>query len=134
MHKKDYLNLLKTVRKKRKKSQNLEHKMQCSYFEWLQHKYPAAYSLTYAIPNAGKRTALNGKFMKDEGLKSGVPDIHMAVPLGGYHGLYIELKIGSNKLTENQMTWFANLTEAGYFCSVCYSIDELIDCTEKYLK
>ena len=42
------------------------------------------------------------------------------IPNGGYHGLYIELKVGSNKPTPLQKKWLSNLNKQGYLAVVCY--------------
>jgi hypothetical protein len=55
---------------------------------------------------------------------------------GSYHrfmGLFIELKVGKNKLTQNQETWCAKLSKAGYLCVVCYGAAEAIILIEWYL-
>ena len=58
--------------------------------------------------------------MKAEGLKSGVWDIHLPYPVGKHHGLWIEMKAGKNKLTENQLQFQSNL-ENYYSFAVCYT-------------
>jgi len=76
--------------------------------------------LMYHIPNGGKRNIATARRLKAEGVKSGVPDIHLPVARGAYHGLYIELKKqrGGNT-TENQDTWVAALNKQGYRAIVC---------------
>lgn len=76
--------------------------------------------LMYHIPNGGKRNITTAKRLKAEGVKAGVPDIHLPVPRGSYHGLYIELKRqkGSDT-TENQDWWIEQLSKQGYFTAVC---------------
>ena len=73
-------------------------------FNWAQYRY-ARYpelELLYHIPNGGKRDACTAVNLKRQGVKAGVPDLHLPVARGGYHGLYIELKVGSNKPTQLQ--------------------------------
>lgn len=56
--------------------------------------------------------------MRSEGLKSGVPDLCLPVARSGYHGLYIELKAGKNKPTDNQLAWLEVLEAQGYKTAV----------------
>lgn len=90
--------------------------------------------LLYHIPNGGKRDITTAKRLKAEGVKAGVPDICLPVPSGGYHGLYIELKAGKNKTTENQDRWLQALEENGYFTAVCYGWKEASKAITDYLK
>lgn len=101
-------------------------------YEWCNHK---ELELMYHIPNGGKRNITTAKRLKAEGVKPGVPDIHLPVARGGYHGLYIELKkqIGG-KTTENQENWIEALRKQGYYVLVCKGWKEASDAILKYLK
>ena len=89
--------------------------------------------LVFAIPNGGKRNAAEAAHLKRQGVKAGVPDLCLAVPRGAYHGLYIKLKVGTNKPTENQLAWLKLLKQHGYAVAVCYSAEEAKDVIDKYL-
>ena len=67
-----------------------------------------------------------------QGMLSGVPDLFLPVPKNGYHGLFIEMKYGSNKVTENQEKFLQNAANVGYAVSVCYSANEAIKRIEDY--
>ncbi len=58
----------------------------------------------------------------------------MCVPVAkhGYHGLYIELKVGKNKPTVAQEAWIALLNRNGYLARVVYGADEAIKLIEDY--
>ena len=45
-------------------------------------------ALLHHIPNGGTRDAVEAKHLKQQGVKSGVPDICLPVARGGYHGLF----------------------------------------------
>jgi hypothetical protein len=106
-----------------------EHDEQSALFTWArgqQGKVPEL-ALLFAIPNGGQRhKAVAGKLW-GEGVKSGVPDVLLPVGLfskgdGEYYGgLFIEMKVGRNKPTENQLWWHEQLRECGYKVVVCYS-------------
>lgn len=106
-----------------------EHSEQCAFVEWLEWNRVKF----YAVPNGGKRNAREAKSLKDEGVRKGVPDVCIPVPVGGKHGLYIEMKYGKNKPTEEQKEWLAYLSGVGYSCAVCYSASAAIKVTREYL-
>ncbi len=87
----------------------------------------------FAIPNGGYRTKATAGKMAAEGLKAGVWDIYLPRPSNGYHGLFIEMKYGKNKLTELQQEFFEYATQQGYLCKVAYSADEAIEIIDDYL-
>jgi hypothetical protein len=70
---------------------------------------------------------------KKSGYKKGFPDIFIYEPRAGYHGLAIELKVGYNKATQEQLAWIKNLTDKGYVACVCVGIDEALRIIEGYL-
>lgn len=108
---------------------------QITLFRWAEfakQQYPEL-ELMYHIPNEGKRSRLTGARMKEAGLKSGVPDIHLPVARGGYIGLYIENKYGKNKPTENQKAWLRALRGAGHFTAICYGWEQAKALIEGYL-
>lgn len=108
-----------------------EHDDQAAVISWCKYmagQYPKL-ELLYATPNQGKRSYAAARYMLDEGLRSGVPDLCMPVPSGKYHGMYIEMKIDSkqSKLTENQRWWIDKLREQGYKVVVCRGFQKAID-------
>ena len=88
----------------------------------------------YAIPNGGYRNVIEARNLKLQGVKSGVPDMCIPLARKGYHGLYIELKVGKNKPSTNQLKWIEILNTNGYKAVVCYGFDETIKTIEDYLK
>lgn len=105
-------------------------------FNWVQYqhaKHPEL-GLLYHIPNGGKRDARTAANLKRQGVKAGVPDLHLPVARGGYNGLYIELKVGSNKPTQLQKKWLNSLNEQGYLAVVCYGWQEAAEQLINYLE
>ena len=88
----------------------------------------------FAIPNGGKRATVTAMRLKAEGVKAGVPDIFLPWPVGGWCGLWIEMKYGSNKTTEQQRDWLAWLGINGYKTEVCWGAGEAIRVIEDYLQ
>jgi hypothetical protein len=55
--------------------------------------------------------------MKAMGYQRGVPDIFIYEPQGKYHGMSIEIKVGSYPSKE-QLKWMGDLERAGYFALI----------------
>ena len=113
-----------------------EHEEQVIVIQWakMMEQFCPEIALLHAIPSGGHRHKRVGAYMKDEGVKRGVPDLSLPVPRGGYHGMYIENKFGNNKPTVEQLEWLAALVEQGYNCWICYTADIAIDALCSYLK
>lgn len=109
---------------------------QTNLFRWAayeQGKYPEL-KLMYHIPNGGSRNRLEAANLKKQGVKSGVPDICLPVARGAYHGLYIEMKAGRNKASENQKQWLSNLNAQGYYAVLCYGWNAASEVITNYLE
>jgi len=112
-----------------------EHGEQQAFFDWArlnEGKYPEL-ELLYAIPNMGKRSYATANYMRSEGMRSGVPDIHLPVARGKYIGWWRELKTDTGRPTANQKKWIKRLSEHGHDVGICHGCDELIDEVTKYL-
>ena len=71
---------------------------------------------------------------KNSGYKKGFPDLFLYEPRGSYHGLAIELKVGYNKPTIEQLYLLKKLTDKGYLATTCRGIDEALEVINGYLK
>ena len=114
---------------------DFEHIEQVKLFNWAREKEPLHLhlGLMFAIPNGGKRHIGVATKLRQEGVKSGVPDIFLAVPKNDKHGLFIEMKYGKNKLSTNQLWWVSSLRVEGYATAVCYGFEEARDVIIEYL-
>ncbi|MCK2042546.1 VRR-NUC domain-containing protein [Chromohalobacter sp. TMW 2.2308] len=95
-----------------------------------------AHANTYAVPNGGSRHGLEAAKMKQQGVRSGVSDLVIAVPRGGYHGLYLELKATPPRdaeLAESQREWLAKMEEAGYCAKLARGIEEAKAVIREYM-
>lgn len=86
------------------------------------------------VPNEGKRSMYVGRQLVAAGLAKGFPDLFLPIARGGYHGLMIEMKYGTNKLTEEQKTWLRLLKGEGYATYVAYSFEEAREAITTYMK
>jgi len=88
----------------------------------------------YAIPNGGWRSAGEAVKFKLSGVKPGVPDLCIPLPVSHYHGLYIELKrVIGGKVSDVQGEWLNYLQSKGYFAVVAKGFDEAKGIVEYYL-
>jgi hypothetical protein len=81
----------------------------------------------YHGPNEGKRSKINGQRLKDEGMIPGWPDLHFIRANKEYHGLYMELKIYPDKVTQNQLACIMMLRIEGNHADVYYDLDIALD-------
>lgn len=85
------------------------------------------------FPNERKCSQIQGRQLKLQGVKSGVPDLHLPVARGEYLSLYIELKAEKGKVSDNQNWWITELQEQGNKCVVCHGWEEAVKSLEEYL-
>ena len=112
-----------------------EHEEQVALFNWAAYnvrKYPCL-EYMFAIPNGGHRHISVAKKLKAEGVKAGVLDIMLPFASKRYHGLFIEMKFGRNKTTDQQNKYINHLTENKYCVAVCYNWEDAADVIKLYL-
>jgi len=111
-----------------------EHDEQVAFFDWLELAalQDDRLSLAFAIPNGGHRHIGVARKLKNEGVKPGIPDVCIPVAIGGYHGLWIEMKSAKGQPTPVQTKWIADLNGQGFLAVVCKGADEAIAVVEKY--
>ena len=112
-----------------------ESTQQKHLFKWIRLKALKdwRYDKIYHIPNGGLRAKTTAINLKREGAKAGVWDIFVPIPKNGFSGMYIEMKFGKNKLTDNQIKFREHLEEF-YKFEVCYNWIEAKEIIEEYLK
>ncbi|UZX96168.1 VRR-NUC domain-containing protein [Yersinia ruckeri] len=85
------------------------------------------------IPNEGKRGPKAARDAKRLGLRKGVPDLFLALPRGGYAGLWIEMKALDGQSTVEQFLWLRKLDNVGYVATTCFSFSHAKDTVVNYL-
>lgn len=111
-----------------------EHDEQALLIKWFDLQYKDKFVL-FAIPNGGIRNVVVAKKLKKEGVRSGVPDLFLAVPKNPYAGLFIEMKRAKGgKLSLYQKDMITSLEDAGYRCEVCHGFEQAKLVIEDYLK
>lgn len=138
-----FVNKANTRTHVRNKPKQIEHDIQVQCVEWFSRTFPDYEPFFWAVPNGGFRAKRTAILMMQEGLKAGVPDLQLAYPMHGYHGLFIEMKkssigkkgqmIGRGKVSDAQKARMEALERVGYKCVVCYSFEEFKAIIREYL-
>lgn len=69
---------------------------------WFNHSYPDLQDDFHHFANERRCSIQQGRLLKRMGVKKGVSDFFLAVPRNGKSGLWIELKVGNGKLSNEQ--------------------------------
>ena len=124
-----------------------EDSIQMSCVSWFRVAHPELARLLHHSANEGKRTTRivhthagtrvvcsGGARLKAMGMQTGFPDLFLAVPSRGMHGLFIEMKSATGRLEPSQREMLALLSEQGYATAVCRSLDDFQHVTDNYLQ
>lgn len=129
-----------------------EHQEQSAYFDWVRimRNSDSRFENIFAIPNGAKlpfttkidkkgkkvRICPQAKWLKDEGLEPGVPDVFVAVPMvsgwSHFHGMFIEFKIAPNAMTDEQRKWKQRLIKHTFSYALVWSWEEASKYTLTY--
>ena len=116
--------------KSRKKPTDAEHKLQCACVRWFRLKFPKLRNILFAVPNGGRRDAVTGAKLKEEGATSGVSDLILLRSNRFYGALCVEMKKPGGYQSPAQKEWQKD-AEAKYV--VCRSLDEFMKVVTDYL-
>lgn len=86
----------------------------------------------FHCPNGGSRNAIEASKLKGMGVKAGIPDCLILDQRKGYSGMAIELKVGYNKPSDQQLSIFDKLIAANWMVIVSWSLDEVITMIDYY--
>ena len=89
----------------------LEQRLQMQLATWLDLQR-VLHCASLGGVNLGRRI---GGIMKAKGYKKGFPDHQICEARGGWHGMFIEIKVNNTKKNEDQERWQADLTDRGYY-------------------
>lgn len=120
--------------KTNRKPAHHESELQQGCVKWFRAQYGRYSRLLFAIPNGGKRRPVEAAIMQAEGVTPGVSDLMLAMPCKEYHGLFIEMKYGSNKQTDEQKAFELAVKAQGYRYEICNSFEGFNELIDGYLK
>ena len=110
----------------------MEHDETSAVVSWFKMQYPKYKDCIIGIPNgahiAGHAGARKKKInkLKAEGMKPGCSDLFIAVPAGGKHGLWVEMKDVKKtpcSVKKNQLEHLDLMSEMGYEAIWCTGFD-----------
>lgn len=111
-----------------------ESDIQIACVRWFNLLYAKYEGLLFSVPNGGRRNAIEAKWLKREGVVSGVADLLLFIPASGYHALCIEMKTAKGRQSPTQKTWQKKAEKQGYKYIVCRSLQEFQEEITNYLK
>ncbi|NPU91411.1 MAG: VRR-NUC domain-containing protein [Gammaproteobacteria bacterium] len=126
---------------KRKPPANIEEREQIwliqfmglAYFRHTDGTLRPVLDYLVAIPNGGKRSkAIAGK-LKAQGVKKGVSDLFLPVPLNERNGLWIEFKAAKGRATPEQLEWIDRMVDVGYLAMVIWGWKSAVEAIDAYL-
>lgn len=110
-----------------------EHQEQALLIRWFRLQYPALHLNLFAIPNGGARHIVTAVRLKEEGVVAGIPDLFLMLPKSDWHGLFIEMKAKTGKVSKAQKDFIALANSYNYKAVVCYGFEDAKNMIEKYL-
>ncbi len=108
-----------------------EHGLQARCVRWFRLAYPQL--MLQATPNAGKRTKAERGRLLAEGMIAGWPDLFLAYPHNGKHGLFIEMKTVNGDPSDNQIIVHAYLRSVDFEVAMPRTYEEFRQCIHSYL-
>lgn len=115
-----------------------ESKTQIVCLKWFRLQYPHLKLNLFSIPNgaalqgAPTERAKQWNRLAQEGATPGAADLFLAVGNGQSHGLFIEMKSPTGKLSDTQIAFRQSVMQQGYSYVVCYSLFEFINLITNY--
>lgn len=126
---------LSDFKPRRKFCMGREEQEMIAFFDYCRAKakrHPA-YALAFHIPNERKASVARRMTLKRAGVRKGIPDICVPVSCGGYHALFIEMKVKPNRPSPEQIELLEHLNAAGNYARLAWSSKEAIEILDKYI-
>lgn len=124
----------KSARKKRRISHE-EADIQSEFFAQAKIFFPMIPDkLLFAVPNGGSRNKLEAINLKRQGVKSGVADVLLLIPKGGFASLCLEFKTKTGKQSDEQIEFQKQAENCGSKYVIVRGVKEAIEKVREYLK
>lgn len=100
---------------------------QISCVRWFRIVYARLGKHLFSIPNGAriggkmnkKGFPIMASILKAEGMTAGVSDLFLAYPVGGFHGLFIEMKTPVGEQSDDQREFLELMASVGYAVTSC---------------
>ena len=110
-----------------------ENSLQINLVNWFNYNYPHLKDDLLHVANERSCSIQQGRLLKRMGVKRGVSDIFLGVPTNKYHGLWIELKTPTGKLSPEQKSFIERKNMRGYFATAAYGLEQAQDVIRDYI-
>lgn len=121
-----------------KKKRTISHEeadIQSEFFNRVKLFFPQIPDkLLFAVPNGGSRNKLEAINLKHQGVKSGVADVILLIPKGGFASLCLEFKTKTGKQSPEQKEFQKQAENCGSKYVIVRSVKEAIEEMKIYLK
>jgi len=101
--------------------------------DWFRYDYPLLKQDLHHFANQRRCTPIEGRKLKRMGVMRGVSDFFLAISKMGYHGLWIELKVGNGKLSQEQIDFLKRKNEQGYLAVALWGFEDVKKFIQDYL-
>jgi hypothetical protein len=101
---------------------------------WFHHTYPELADDFHHFANERKCSIQQGRILKRMGVKKGVYDFFLALPQNGNAGFWLELKVGSGKLSLEQEQFGLRKTMRGYVAVHAWGFEAAKELILSYLR
>jgi hypothetical protein len=114
-------------------SKTTEKKEAIIYYQWAQ-SIPLLADLLIHIANERECSSIQGHLLKLQGVKAGVSDYFLPLPIGKYHGMWLELKRDKDGIVSDlQNLWLQRMAKLGFKTFIAYGSHHAIQLTKEYL-
>ncbi len=101
---------------------------------WFKYQYPELDEDFHHFANERRCSPREGAMLKRMGVKRGVADFFLALPMDGKYGLWIELKVGKNKPSKEQEAFLDRKAMRGYEVACVWGFDAAVEVIKAYLR
>jgi len=107
-----------------------------NFVNWFNHHFPELSDDLHHFANERQCSPQEGRMLKRMGVKKGVPDFFLALPISktGKAGLWIELKYGKNKPTKEQIEFGERKIKRNYEFAIVWGKEAAKQIILTYLK
>ncbi len=102
---------------------------------WFNHEFPELAEDFHHFANERRCSIQQGRTLKRMGVKKGVADFFLALPINRLNksGLWVELKVGKNKPTKEQISFLDRKKSRGYEATCVWGFDEAKELITYYI-
>lgn len=110
-----------------------EDTLQINLINWFTYNYPQYKDDIYHIALQRRCSVAEGRLFKRMGVKAGMSDLFIPLARNGRHGLWLELKTNTGKLSKHQQEFLARQTANGYMAVYTHGLEAAQEVIKTYL-